>query len=40
MQTHDKEREAERTMIERKAMEADDKELQIKIHNIKGEIEK
>jgi hypothetical protein len=38
--THDKEREADRTTAERKAMEAIEKELQTQIVNIRSDIEK
>ena len=40
LSTHDKEREADRTAAERKAMEVTDKDLQSQIVNIRSEIEK
>lgn len=40
MSTHDKEREADRTAAERKAMELIDKDLQTQIVNIRSDIEK
>jgi hypothetical protein len=40
LSTHDKEREADRTAAERKAMEIVDKDLQTQIVNVRSDIEK
>lgn len=40
LSTHDKEREADRTAAERKAMEIVDKDLQTQIVNMRSDIEK
>lgn len=40
LQTHDKEKESDKTQIERKAMEVVEKDLQVQIVNIRSEIEK
>jgi hypothetical protein len=40
LSTHDKEREADRTTVERKVMEVTDKDLQSQIVNFRSEIEK
>ena len=40
LQTHDKEKDADKSQVERKAMEQIDKELQMQIVNIRSDIEK
>ena len=40
LQTHDKEKESDKTQAERKNMEIIEKELQVQIVNVRSEIEK